>query len=87
MRGVGWLRGVNDPCAGFVRFCTQRGGEMFYKGGRRVCESRTKWIIRPYYITRAAIMDMGLQRKSGMHQCLNLFSLLISPSPPKKKIT
>ena len=32
----GWLRGVNDPRAGFVRFCTQKGGEMSYKGGRGV---------------------------------------------------
>ena len=31
--GGGWLRGVNVPCAGFVRFCTQRGSEMSYKGG------------------------------------------------------
>ena len=29
----GWLRGVNDPRAGFVRFCTQGGGKMSYKGG------------------------------------------------------
>ena len=28
-----WLRGVNDPRAGFVRFCTQKGSEMSYKGG------------------------------------------------------
>ena len=36
--GAGGLaKGVNDPRAGFVRFCTQRGGEMSYKGGRRVC--------------------------------------------------
>ena len=35
-REGGWLRGVNDPRAGFVRFCTQRGSEMSYKGGRRV---------------------------------------------------
>ena len=26
--GGGWLKGVNDPRASFVRFCTQRGGEM-----------------------------------------------------------
>ena len=83
--GGGWLRGVNHPCAGFVRFYTQRGSEVSYKGGRRVWELCTKWIIRPYYITRAAIMDTGLQRKSGMRQCLNLFSLLIIPPSQLKK--
>ena len=35
-----------------------------------------------YYTSGAAIMDTGLQRKSWMRQCLNLFSLLISPSLP-----